>query len=248
MAEEGGGGYGDSGPASAIGSAQRLPPPPAPQPPPPGSQAAPAPALAPDQLPHNNTLVALPIVAIENILSFMSYDEISQLRLVRPPPPGTPPPLRRAEVWGGTEGERVPGEGAPREPGRGRRRPSRPQDPPPRLRPPPSAPVSGVRPEAALAPGWGRLSGAPSSPTPKRGGSWTERGRPRGSSGARGTPPSPAGIGGPATQPGLPARGTRRPPSMEKVEGGGRPCRPRRHPPPSGAPRPPVPPGSSLPN
>lgn len=87
MAEEGGGGgggggYGDSGPPSAIGSAQRLPPPPAPQPPQPGPQAAPAPAPAPDQLPQNNTLVALPIVAIENILSFMSYDEISQLRLV----------------------------------------------------------------------------------------------------------------------------------------------------------------------
>ncbi|XP_008148028.2 F-box only protein 28 isoform X1 [Eptesicus fuscus] len=82
MAEEGGGGYGDSGPSSAIGSTQRLPPPPAPQPPQPGSQAPPAPALAPDQLPQNNTLVALPIVAIENILSFMSYDEISQLRLV----------------------------------------------------------------------------------------------------------------------------------------------------------------------
>ncbi|XP_040307593.1 LOW QUALITY PROTEIN: F-box only protein 28 [Herpailurus yagouaroundi] len=44
--------------------------------------APPAPPLAPDQLPQNNTLVALPIVAIENILSFMSYDEISQLRLV----------------------------------------------------------------------------------------------------------------------------------------------------------------------
>ncbi|XP_040492078.1 F-box only protein 28 isoform X2 [Ursus maritimus] len=82
MAEEGGGGHGDGGPSSAIGSAQRLPPPPPPPAPQPGSQAPPAPALAPDQLPQNNTLVALPIVAIENILSFMSYDEISQLRLV----------------------------------------------------------------------------------------------------------------------------------------------------------------------
>ncbi|XDA81524.1 hypothetical protein R6Z07F_011453 [Ovis aries] len=82
MAEEGGGGHGDGGSPSAIASTQRLPPPPPPQPPQPGSQASPAPGLAPDQLPQNNTLVALPIVAIENILSFMSYDEISQLRLV----------------------------------------------------------------------------------------------------------------------------------------------------------------------
>ncbi|KAM5238944.1 F-box only protein 28 [Ctenodactylus gundi] len=82
MAEEGGGGHGDGGSSSAAGSAQRQPPQPPPQPPQLGSQAPPAPALAPDQLPHNNTLVALPIVAIENILSFMSYDEISQLRLV----------------------------------------------------------------------------------------------------------------------------------------------------------------------
>uniref|UniRef100_A0A673ST88 F-box protein 28 n=1 Tax=Suricata suricatta TaxID=37032 RepID=A0A673ST88_SURSU len=82
MAEEGGGGHGDGGPSSAVGSAQRLPPPPPPPAPQPGSQVPPAPALAPDQLPQNNTLVALPIVAIENILSFMSYDEISQLRLV----------------------------------------------------------------------------------------------------------------------------------------------------------------------
>lgn len=82
MAEEGGGGHGDGGSSSAIGCTQRLPPPPPPQLPQPGSQVPPAPALAPDQLPQNNTLVALPIVAIENILSFMSYDEISQLRLV----------------------------------------------------------------------------------------------------------------------------------------------------------------------
>ena len=111
MAEEGGGGHGDGGSPSAIGSTQRLPPPPPPQPPQPGSQAPPAPALAPDQLPQN-TLVALPIVAIENILSFMSYDEISQLRLVRPPRDPRRP-LRRAEVWGGPERERAfPGEGA----------------------------------------------------------------------------------------------------------------------------------------
>lgn len=137
MAEEGGGGYGDSGPSAAIGSAQRLPPPPAPQPSQPGPQAPPAPALAPDQLPHNNTLVALPIVAIENILSFMSYDEISQLRLVRPPPPA-PAALRRAEVWGeGRSGGRVPRGGSPREPSRCRSAAL-----PPRVPPPPSRRLS----------------------------------------------------------------------------------------------------------
>lgn len=82
MAEEGGGGHGDGGSCSAASSAQRQPPTPPSQAPQPGSQAPAAPALAPDHLPQNNTLVALPIVAIENILSFMSYDEISQLRLV----------------------------------------------------------------------------------------------------------------------------------------------------------------------
>nr|XP_012606685.1 F-box only protein 28 isoform X1 [Microcebus murinus] len=82
MAEEGGVGHGDGGSSSATSSAQRQPPPPPPQPLQPGSQAPPTPALALDQLPQNNTLVALPIVAIENILSFMSYDETSQLRLV----------------------------------------------------------------------------------------------------------------------------------------------------------------------
>lgn len=122
MAEEGGGGHGDSGSCSAAGSAQRQPPPPPPQAPQPGSQAPAAPALAPDHLPQNNTLVALPIVAIENILSFMSYDEISQLRLVRPPrrpgpvPRGTPRlcvpraavwggPARAARSWGGSPGD-----------------------------------------------------------------------------------------------------------------------------------------------
>lgn len=99
MAEEGGGGHGDGGSSSAAGSAQRQPPAAPSQAPQPGSQAPAAPALAPDHLPPNNTLVALPIVAIENILSFMSYDEISQLRLVR------------AEVWGGP-GRRGAGEGA----------------------------------------------------------------------------------------------------------------------------------------
>ena len=108
MAEEGGGGHSDSGSSSAIGSTQRMPPPP----PQPGSQAPPAPALAPDQLPQNNTLVALPIVAIENILSFMSYDEISQLRLVRPR--GTPATLSPGPRDG--EGSAFPGEGAPHKP------------------------------------------------------------------------------------------------------------------------------------
>ncbi|XP_037679258.1 F-box only protein 28-like [Choloepus didactylus] len=72
MAKEGGHGR-DGGFPSAPG--QR-------QPPQPGPQAPPAPGPAPDQQPPNNTLLALPIVAIENILSFMSYDQISQLRLV----------------------------------------------------------------------------------------------------------------------------------------------------------------------
>lgn len=112
MAEEGGGGHGDGGSPSAIASTQRLPPPPPPQPPQPGSQAPPAPALAPDQLPQNNTLVALPIVAIENILSFMSYDEISQLRLVRPP--GDPcRPLREPRSGEGPKGKSVPRGGSP---------------------------------------------------------------------------------------------------------------------------------------
>lgn len=96
MAEEGGGSHGDGGSCSASGSAQRQPPPTPSQAPQPGSQAPAAPALAPDHLPQNNTLVALPIVAIENILSFMSYDEISQLRLVSlPAPRGTPATLGR---------------------------------------------------------------------------------------------------------------------------------------------------------
>lgn len=102
MAEEGGGGHGDGGPCAAAGSAQRLPPPPPAPAPQPGSQAPPAPPLAPDQLPQNNTLVALPIVAIENILSFMSYDEISQLRLVRPPRDPRRP-LRRPRSGEGAE-------------------------------------------------------------------------------------------------------------------------------------------------
>ncbi|KAM4771976.1 F-box only protein 28 [Rhinophrynus dorsalis] len=35
-----------------------------------------------DQMHQSNTLLGLPIVAIENIVNFMNYDEISQLRLV----------------------------------------------------------------------------------------------------------------------------------------------------------------------
>lgn len=113
MVEEGGGGHGDGGSCSAAGSAQRQPPAPPSQAPSPGSQAPAAPALAPDHLPPNNTLVALPIVAIENILSFMSYDEISQLRLVRAEAWGGP--ARAARSWGGsprrlgTRSARVPG-------------------------------------------------------------------------------------------------------------------------------------------
>ncbi|XP_030051825.1 F-box only protein 28 [Microcaecilia unicolor] len=47
--------------------------------------SAASPRLSPDaldQLSQNNSLIGLPIVAIENILSFLNYDEISQLRLV----------------------------------------------------------------------------------------------------------------------------------------------------------------------
>ncbi|XP_072503834.1 F-box only protein 28 isoform X1 [Notamacropus eugenii] len=82
MAEEGGGGSCGGGSSLAAGASQRLSPLPPPQPALLGPQSPASPALALDQLPQNNTLVALPIVAIENILSFMSYDEISQLRLI----------------------------------------------------------------------------------------------------------------------------------------------------------------------
>ncbi|XP_043857087.1 F-box only protein 28 isoform X1 [Dromiciops gliroides] len=82
MAEEGGGGSSGGGSSLAAGASQRLSPLPPPQPALLGPQSPASPSSALDQLPHNNTLVALPIVAIENILSFMSYDEISQLRLV----------------------------------------------------------------------------------------------------------------------------------------------------------------------
>ncbi|KAK9411985.1 F-box only protein 28 [Crotalus adamanteus] len=61
------------GEGGAMDSA-RLSPPPLPQP------RGEAPSL--EQLPQSNTLVGLPIVAIESILSFLSYDETSQLRLV----------------------------------------------------------------------------------------------------------------------------------------------------------------------
>lgn len=39
----------------------------------------------PDQPHQNNPLLGLPIVAIETVLHFLSYDEISLLRSVRPP-------------------------------------------------------------------------------------------------------------------------------------------------------------------
>ncbi|EGV99937.1 F-box only protein 28-like [Cricetulus griseus] len=68
-AKEGGRGHYDSHSCKAAVSTQRQPSPPLLQ----------VPHPAPDHLPQNNTL---PIIAIENILSFMSYDEISQLRLV----------------------------------------------------------------------------------------------------------------------------------------------------------------------
>ncbi|KAM9297696.1 F-box only protein 28 isoform 2-T2 [Morus bassanus] len=61
------------GEGGALGSA-RLSPPPVSEPPE---------ALAPlEPPPQSNTLMGLPIVAIESILSFLSYDETSQLRLV----------------------------------------------------------------------------------------------------------------------------------------------------------------------
>ncbi|KAG9484550.1 F-box only protein 28 [Eleutherodactylus coqui] len=43
------------------------------------SSSSPSPS---HQLPQSNSLLGLPIVAIENILNFLTYDEISQLRLV----------------------------------------------------------------------------------------------------------------------------------------------------------------------
>lgn len=61
------------GEGGAPGSA-RLSPPPLSQ-----SPEAPGPL---EQPPQSNTLMGLPIVAIESILSFLSYDETSQLRLV----------------------------------------------------------------------------------------------------------------------------------------------------------------------
>lgn len=61
------------GEGGALGSARLSPPPVSESPE----------ALAPlEPPPQSNTLIGLPIVAIENILSFLSYDETSQLRLV----------------------------------------------------------------------------------------------------------------------------------------------------------------------
>lgn len=76
------------GEGGAPGSA-RLSPAPLPEP---------AEPLAPmEPPPQSNTLMGLPIVAIESILSFLSYDETSQLRLV-----------------GAAEGRRRPGAGSAR--------------------------------------------------------------------------------------------------------------------------------------
>uniref|UniRef100_A0A8C3KMT1 F-box protein 28 n=1 Tax=Calidris pygmaea TaxID=425635 RepID=A0A8C3KMT1_9CHAR len=61
------------GEGGALGSARLSPPPVSESPE----------ALAPlEPPPQSNTLIGLPIVAIESILSFLSYDETSQLRLV----------------------------------------------------------------------------------------------------------------------------------------------------------------------
>lgn len=64
-----------------------------------------APALL-EQPPQSNTLMGLPIVAIESILSFLSYDETSQLRLVGAGPWGGGPCGGRAPcpgVWRGRD-------------------------------------------------------------------------------------------------------------------------------------------------
>ncbi|XP_040587872.1 F-box only protein 28-like [Mesocricetus auratus] len=79
MDEEGGRGHQHD----SSSSAQPQPLLPQQQAPQPRSQAPAAPALTPDHQPQTTTtLVTLPIIDIENILSFMSYDDISQLRLV----------------------------------------------------------------------------------------------------------------------------------------------------------------------
>lgn len=95
------------GEGGALGSA-RLSPPPVSEPPE---------ALAPlEPPPQSNTLMGLPIVAIESILSFLSYDETSQLRLVG---------AGEGRRWGGERGA-LPrsgpgpaGESLPRRPGCG---------------------------------------------------------------------------------------------------------------------------------
>lgn len=76
---------------------------PTPLPPPPE-----APALL-EQPPQSNTLMGLPIVAIESILSFLSYDETSQLRLVGAGPgrgggPVAAGPRARGCGWRGRDG------------------------------------------------------------------------------------------------------------------------------------------------
>ncbi|KAM8946963.1 F-box only protein 28 [Pelodytes ibericus] len=59
---------GDEGGSGSLGSS--------------GSQRPRSASPSSEQLQQSNTLLGLPIVAIENILNFMNYDEISQLRLV----------------------------------------------------------------------------------------------------------------------------------------------------------------------
>lgn len=71
---------------------------PTPLPPPPE-----APALL-EQPPQSNTLMGLPIVAIESILSFLSYDETSQLRLVGAGPGRGGALWRPGPVPGGADG------------------------------------------------------------------------------------------------------------------------------------------------
>ncbi len=57
------------------------------------------PSPAPEQTLQNNALLGLPIVAIENILNFLTYDEISSLlRLVRKQRVSARKPPRRCRV------------------------------------------------------------------------------------------------------------------------------------------------------
>lgn len=82
------------GEGGSMDPARLSPPPPPPQQPPPARGEA----QSLEQLPQSNTLVGLPVVAIEGILGFLSYDETSQLRLVRD--------RDRDRVWGRGKGEK----------------------------------------------------------------------------------------------------------------------------------------------